>query len=542
MASRRPRESNLELLRVLCILSIVADHFVGQSGIASFSNPWSSLFFSTLTSCSRLSCSVFIIISAWFMVDGAFYFRRIASAWLTVLAYTVPLIAFMYVHVQVDTSEVIRCLLPVEGCPLWFVGTYIVLMLFSPGINFILQNAERRAIEVVLAVFGVLMVAFSTITARLGFFVNDFWPLFFVYLLTGYLKKHVCIDQIRQVRWGVVFVLGWLVLTVSRALVGYYGGQGFGGSFLPTAWSYLEFYRARMQTVPNLVLAYALFFSFFFTRIPPSKVVNGVAASVLGVYCLHQVPVWYDYLWKNICNVPYFMGKYGGLGRAIYVLVMIFLIGAIAVVIDFLRRCIMSYCLEKRVWYINACKAIDDAVAGRAHLSRRCGLTLLILVVAYFLMVAVLQVTGLPELPRDYSDVSCRMSNVFAVGFSTPEQTHVWTSSETAMLKFERTRFEDGDKLRFTAKVFPFLPAGRVNVQRMNVICNGTRVASTALRNDEIVNIEFSFVAHPNADGDIELLLELPDSVSPADLGLGSDDRKLAVAFKSISLKTAVSD
>lgn len=44
MKVKKIRESNLEILRILCIIFIIGDHFVGQSGVIETSNLVLSFF------------------------------------------------------------------------------------------------------------------------------------------------------------------------------------------------------------------------------------------------------------------------------------------------------------------------------------------------------------------------------------------------------------------------------------------------------------------------------------------------------------------
>ena len=70
------RSSNLELLRIFCILAIISDHFVGQSGVVEGTTLGLRFFYCALNSLSRVGASVFIIISAWFSVDKPFRMKK----------------------------------------------------------------------------------------------------------------------------------------------------------------------------------------------------------------------------------------------------------------------------------------------------------------------------------------------------------------------------------------------------------------------------------------------------------------------------------
>ena len=61
MPGKTTRSSNLELLRILCMLLIIGDHLTGQSGIADYTTLPSSFAFCLIGCGSRIACSVFIL-------------------------------------------------------------------------------------------------------------------------------------------------------------------------------------------------------------------------------------------------------------------------------------------------------------------------------------------------------------------------------------------------------------------------------------------------------------------------------------------------
>ncbi len=90
MAEKKPRASNLELLRILCMLLIIGDHLTGQGGIADYGSYASSFAFCLIGCGSRIGCSVFILIGGWFLCEQPFRTRRLLSLWLSLWLYTVP--------------------------------------------------------------------------------------------------------------------------------------------------------------------------------------------------------------------------------------------------------------------------------------------------------------------------------------------------------------------------------------------------------------------------------------------------------------------
>lgn len=90
MPTKAPRASNLELLRILCMLLIIGDHLTGQGGIADYSTLPSSFVFCLIGCGSRIACTVFVLVGSWFMCEQPFKTRRPLSLWLSLWLYTVP--------------------------------------------------------------------------------------------------------------------------------------------------------------------------------------------------------------------------------------------------------------------------------------------------------------------------------------------------------------------------------------------------------------------------------------------------------------------
>lgn len=374
------RSSNLELLRIFCILCIIGDHFVGQSGVADNSSFFSALFYCTVVSLSRVACDVFIIISAWFMVDKEFHLRKIIHVWLTVAMYTVPITIFLYVN-GVANADIFWAFLPVEASPLWFAGYYIILVCLSPVLNLFINRNSKSLVELFLGLFFITLVLFSTITDRPGFFGHDIWTLIFLYVSTGYIKRYVIGNRkeskddgavinspFRKAvpgRYFLIFGILWLTLNLLRALVAVHGS--WHPEFMAIVSSYLEHYRSRLSTLPCLIMAYTAFFGFFYLRMKNSKVVNKAAGAVLGIYCMHQVPFWYDYLWKEIFHSTEAIAKYTGGTRMLYTIACILTVWLAGTLIELVRNTLSERLIEKQPFCVNICSRFDTYLTGCLH-------------------------------------------------------------------------------------------------------------------------------------------------------------------------------
>ena len=385
-AGKKARQSNLELLRIICIVAIIADHFIGQNNIPEHTSFLTSGFYVILNSLSRVGCSVFIIISAWFSVDMPFRSKKFVHIWLTVAMFSLPFLLWQLPRSVFDAVQMQSMAYPVEGTPLWFAGYYLVLMCLSPLLNLLIQKGSRRLVEYVLFFFGAAMTLYTTVTAELGFFSNEIWPLVFLYILTGYWKKYLQARS-KARKW---FLISWGAVCVCRIICCHLPG-GVGSALFS---KYMEAYRARMQTIPNLITAFSLFFLFYNMKIKSYPVINRIAGFSLGVYCFHQLPGWYRILWDKVLNAPFHTENLHGLSRMAYTIAGIIAIWIMGSVAEYIRAKAAGILIEDRKWFNRVSQRVDRIVNGEETVispsERRLILCFVVLLILWFLITPVL--------------------------------------------------------------------------------------------------------------------------------------------------------
>ena len=359
--AKKPRSSNLELLRILCMLFIIGDHFTGQSGVVEVTDMVESLFYCSTTSMSRVSCTVFIIISAWFSVGRPFKFRRIVHVWLTAFLLAVPITLYCMSIGIAGKDHLFTALLPVLGNSLWFVSCYIIITMFSPLFNYLLEKAPKRLVEYFLAVAFLLVVIYPTLLAQPGLFPQEIYILSCVYIFTGYVRKYV--EVLPSLKKSCYTFMGlWLFITLARATSAYY--HDLNPHIMDIVMRYGEFYRAQLCTLPNLVMAYTMFFIFLQIKMKTYAWINVPATATLGIYCYHQVPAWYDYYWKHVFASEYFTAHLHGWERMAYTLCSILLVYLIGFLLENIRSRISAFLIEDREFCKTLCLRIDDYVNG----------------------------------------------------------------------------------------------------------------------------------------------------------------------------------
>lgn len=299
MAARTPRASNLELLRILCMLFIIGDHLTGQGGIADYSTLPSAFAFCLIGCGSRIACSIFVLIGSWFLCEQPFATRRPLSLWLSLWLYTVPVTVLCALGgLSVSFGTLRWAVFPASTRQLWFISDYLVLLVCMPLLARVLYGLPRAAHRGLLLVLAVPLVLYPTLFAEDGIVSDLSWMFLYEYLLAAYLRRYPDNRLSRLLHHrAVALIIGIglpLLNTVARAWLEWQG-QTDGKAF-----QYVAYYRTGLGALPNLLAALALFSLFQTLELGSRRWMNDLAGTTLGVYILHQVPAFRDFLWNGI--------------------------------------------------------------------------------------------------------------------------------------------------------------------------------------------------------------------------------------------------
>ena len=357
MPGKTTRSSNLELLRILCMLLIIGDHLTGQSGIADYTTLPSSFAFCLIGCGSRIACSVFVLIGGWFLCEQPYKTRRPLSLWLSLWLYTVPVtLLCKLAGLDVSWGALRWAAFPASTRQLWFISDYLLLLLCVPLLNRLLRGLSRPAHRGLLAVLAVPLIVYPTLFGENGAVSDTTWMFLYEYLLIAYLRRwpdnrlaHLL--QHRAAALGLGLGLP-LLNTILRAVLetrGLTDGKAF---------QYMAYYRTALGALPNLLAALALFYLFKELDLGCVRWVNALAGTTLGVYILHQVPAFRGVLWNGLLQSE---AHHGAVGDTLRAIVAVFL-GCAAV--DALRTALVMRPLENTRLFKVLCEK-GDALAAK---------------------------------------------------------------------------------------------------------------------------------------------------------------------------------
>lgn len=357
MPGKTTRSSNLELLRILCMLLIIGDHLTGQSGIADYTTLPSSFAFCLIGCGSRIACSVFVLIGGWFLCEQPYKTRRPLSLWLSLWLYTVPVTLLCKIAgLDVSWGALRWAAFPASTRQLWFISDYLLLLLCVPLLNRLLHRLSRPAHRGLLAVLAVPLIVYPTLFGENGAVSDTAWMFLYEYLLIAYLRRwpdnrlaHLL--QHRAAALGLGLGLP-LLNTILRAVLetrGLTDGKAF---------QYMAYYRTALGALPNLLAALALFYLFKGLDLGCVRWVNALAGTTLGVYILHQVPAFRALLWNGLLQAE---AHHGSVGYTLLAILAVFL-GCAAV--DALRTALVMRPLENTRLFKALCEK-GDALAAK---------------------------------------------------------------------------------------------------------------------------------------------------------------------------------
>lgn len=319
---RKKRDSNFELLRILCIFGIIYMHSFGDmlgevKGFNLVAAVFENALFNTGVSC-------FVLISGYYGLK--FKAENLIKLDMVVIFYSVLGTAVQFWSGEkVALLDWIRSFFPVISRGYWFISCYFCMVILSPYINLIPEKMKKKEFEKFLFVCLVIFSIIPTI-----FFISDnimsdagkgLVNMILMYLIGRYIRiykdEHIGRGKLLLltiVSVSITFSLN-MVLSIAR---GVYTG---------------DFARDCSATV---IISSILIFLFFKEWSFHSNIINFLAQHVIAAYVFETTV-------RNILNRYFDLSNYVDCWylfgvTAGYVLVVLFT----CFIINIFRRCMFG--------------------------------------------------------------------------------------------------------------------------------------------------------------------------------------------------------
>ncbi len=294
--AKKTRSSNFELLRIISMVFIIAHHYSVHGGF-QFDNSltFNRILVQYLSLGGKLGVNCFALITGYFScTQTKFRWRSLALfvAQVTIFSLLIEGPAMAVGYIECDSKAILKMLLPLLYNSWWFASVYFVLFLLTPFVNKLIDALTKKEHGVLLVM---LFLLWSVLPTGLNVYMESnrlLWFLF-LYMVAAYIRKYPeGIFSSRKIS-ALVFGLSTLYLLATVLLFDYLGLEN-------AAYAKQATRNGGMQMIPLVVQSLSLFCLLKNTRMKDHAWINGVSATMFGVYLLHDSDVLRKVLWREL--------------------------------------------------------------------------------------------------------------------------------------------------------------------------------------------------------------------------------------------------
>lgn len=349
----KERSSNLELYRIVCMLMIVAHHYVVLSGLMGTDGPMraeplaaNSLYLYLFGMWGKTGINCFLMITGYFMCYSSISIRKFLKLYLWVVFYRAALVLFFavigYQPLSIKDIQVFFPFRTIHSDS--FTSSFLVWWLFIPFLNVLANNMTKRQHQLLIALSVIVFTGYSFVPKLLSIEVNPICWFSTIYMIASYIRKYPeTIYKSDSVKfWGItsmVLITLSMVSVIAILVLGNYMGRQ-----LPQYWMVSD-----SQQPLALLVAVSTFMWFKNMMLPQNRLVNTLGGASFGVLLIHSgSATMMRWLWKDTvdCVGHYSLSFLQLVGYSFGAVLAIYLVCSI---VDYLR---LKY-LERPffIWY-----------------------------------------------------------------------------------------------------------------------------------------------------------------------------------------------
>lgn len=320
-AEKKQRNSSFELLRIICMLLIVAHHYVVHTeGLLGGGSTAENTFLTIFGMYGKVANYIFMLITGYFSITAKISYRRILEILMTMNAYYWGIVVFYLLKEGWGTYYCnLHNLFPV----IWgngFVVAYIWFSLLIPLLNRLLNSLDKPVfLRLVVMLFLIRLVPPTAETSLEMSYVESFAVL---YCIGAYLRLYVPVGEKISRLWYfpcMFFAFAWL----ANIPMFWFGLSGTGLA---------RIFKAAVAGVLLgqsgwLVAVTALSFFLVFRNWDfYSPAINSMARCVMGIYLIHDNNVLRAKIWGSVSPGTQWLGTKWLLPHAVIKTLAVFLV------------------------------------------------------------------------------------------------------------------------------------------------------------------------------------------------------------------------
>lgn len=328
--SHHPRNSNIEMGRIISMFLIVLGHY-------SWQTPWNYNHLSSISTVliqalwigGKLGVDIFVLISSYFLyTSNRLPIKPFVKLWKQVFffSFIISFVLIVFFKVTPSPKIVLKTLFPFSTGAYWFFTAYGIMLLLSPFMNIMLRNLSKQQFHWLLGTLTVFFIlANVTQVSSFGMIEDTGMTLITIYPFGAYIRRYKNdLLKIGNTKLVLIGTLSSIILLCSAMFI------DLVQRLLPTILSGPHAYARLYGPTSPLQLCTAVVIFCLLLKRPAltNTKINYVAQNVFGVYLFHCHPLLIGPLWVSIVaatrfeNSPLLL-----LGYGLVVSIIIFCIG-----------------------------------------------------------------------------------------------------------------------------------------------------------------------------------------------------------------------
>lgn len=294
----RQRSSNLELYRSICMLLIVAHHymlcgFAGENGALTL-DPGSSksLFLWLFGAWGKTGINCFMMITGYFMCTSKITLRKFIKLLAQIYFYRWILFPIFLLtgYETLSAQRLVKLIIPFWGFNDGFTSCFIIFFLTIPFWTILVKNmTKKQHTLLLLLLLGCYTLFGSLPTFKVSFNYITWFGI--IFLIASYFRLYPIPLFDRKILWGWLTLIFFLLGSTSVILL----ASIFRGGF---------FFVSDCNKFFAVAVAVCSFLWFKNMDIKYNKAINAFGAATFGVLLIHaNSNAMRTWLWKDFLKI-----------------------------------------------------------------------------------------------------------------------------------------------------------------------------------------------------------------------------------------------
>lgn len=326
---KKVRNSNLEILRIISIIMIIAHHYAVH-GFDYVAYSFNKNILELMYSGGKLGVDIFVLISGYYMINSKFTLNKFLKLASEVFVYSTALFLLFYI-LGSDVKLDISILAPITQNSFWFITCYVMLMLLTPFLNHFCKNISQKQHLSLIAVLTLMFpVSQLFLLKELKIYNSNLIIFVLLYLIASYVriysdkikgsaKRHITVAvAVAILYWTILLLLNYLFYKTNY-----------------TCFDELITYVKSQDSIFLIIIGTELLIGF--ARMKPHYInwVNILASTSFGIYLIHDSDITRYYILRFLLRTTKMVNSSLLIPHAILSVLIIYCVGAI---LDLLRQ------------------------------------------------------------------------------------------------------------------------------------------------------------------------------------------------------------